>query len=90
MREPMRLAQATVRMNVMFLLESEVPTAMDAFALKFTNIVSRRRVLYGTDPFVAVKPSRDAHIRRLKQVLLNLQLRLRERYVLPSLRGLRK
>ena len=86
MREPMRLAHATIQMNTMFLLETEVPTAMEAFAVKFADIVARHRVLFGTDPFAAVEPSRDALIRRLKQVLLNLQLRLRERYVLLSLR----
>jgi hypothetical protein len=86
MREPLRLAHATVQMNTMFLLESEVSTAMEAFAVKFADIASRHRVLFGADPFAAVEPSRDALVRRLKQVLLNLQLRLRERYVLLSLR----
>ncbi len=86
MREPLRLAHATIQMNTMFLLESEVPTAMEAFAVKFADIAARHRVLYGTDPFAAVEPSRDALVRRLKQVLMNLQLRLRERYVLLSLR----
>ena len=86
MREPMRLAHATIQMNTMFLLESELPTAMEAFAVKFADIASRHRVLFGIDPFAAIEPSRDALVRRLKQVLLNLQLRLRERYVLLSLR----
>ena len=86
MREPLRLAHATIQMNTMFLLESEVPTAMEAFAVKFADIAARHRVLFGTDPFAAVEPSRDALVRRLKQVLMNLQLRLRERYVLLSLR----
>jgi predicted nucleotidyltransferase len=86
LREPMRLAHAAVLLNAMFLLESEVPAAMEAFAVKFADIVARHRVLYGSDPFAAVEPPRDALVRRLKQVLLNLQLRLRERYVLVSLR----
>ena len=86
MREPMRLAHASIQMNTMFLLESELPMAMEAFAVKFADIASRHRVLFGIDPFVAIEPSRDALVRRLKQVLLNLQLRLRERYVLLSLR----
>jgi hypothetical protein len=73
-------------MNVMFLLEDEVPAAMDAFAVKFADIVARHRVLFGSDPFAKLSPPRDALIRRLKQVLLNLQLRLRERYVMLSLR----
>jgi predicted nucleotidyltransferase len=86
LRDPLRLAHAAVQMNVMFLLEDEVPAAMDAFAVKFADIVARHRVLFGSDPFAALSPPRDALIRRLKQVLLNLQLRLRERYVMLSLR----
>ena len=50
-------------MNTMFLLESEVSTAMEAFVVKFADIVARRRVLFGTDPFIAVELSRDALIR---------------------------
>ena len=86
LREPMRLAHAAVQLNAMFLLETEVPTAMEAFAVKFAGIVARHRVLFGSDPFERLDPPRDALVRRLKQVLLNLQLRLRERYVLVSLR----
>ena len=86
LREPLRLAHAAVQLNAMFLLEAEVPTAMEAFAVKFADIVARHRVLYGSDPFATLNMPREALIRRLKQVLLNLQLRLRERYVLLSLR----
>jgi hypothetical protein len=86
LREPMRLAHAAVNMNAMFLLEEEVPAAIEAFAVKFADILSRHRVLCGNDPFANLSTPRDALIRRLKQVLLNLQLRLRERYVLTSLR----
>jgi len=86
LREPLRLAHAAIQLNAMFLLESEVGTAMEAFAVKFADIVARHRILFGSDPFAAVDPPRDAVVRRLKQVLLNLQLRLRERYVLLSLR----
>jgi predicted nucleotidyltransferase len=86
MREPLRTARAAVQLNAMFLLESEVEVAMEAFAVKFADIVARHRVLLGSDPFANLALPRDALIRRLKQVLLNLQLRLRERYVLLSLR----
>ena len=86
LREPMRLAHATVQMNAMFLLESELPAAMEAFAVKFVDIAARHRVLFGSDPFANLHTPRVALVRRLKQVLLNLQLRLRERYVLVSLR----
>jgi hypothetical protein len=86
MREPLRLARATVEMHAMFILEAEIAEAMEAFAVKFADISARHRVLYGSDPFAHLNPPRDALVRRLRQVLLNLQLRLRERYVLTSLR----
>ncbi|MGZ3240626.1 MAG: nucleotidyltransferase domain-containing protein [Burkholderiaceae bacterium] len=86
MREPTRLAYAAIELNAMFLLEHEVAAAVDAFAVKFSDIISRHRVLVGVDPFANLSVSRDALLRRVKQVLLNLQLRLRERYVALSLR----
>ena len=86
LREPLRFAHAAVELNAMFLLESEVAAAMEAFAVKFTDILHRHRVLHGSDPFASVTVSDAALLRRLKQVLLNLQIRLRERYVLLSLR----
>ena len=86
LREPLRIAHAAVQLNAMFLMENEVAAAMDAFAVKFADIVARHRVLFGPNPFENIDPPREALIRRLKQVLLNLQLRLRERYILLSLR----
>ena len=59
---------------------------MDAFAVKFSDILSRRRVLFGHDPFVDLVIPPDAVRRRTMQVLLNLILRMRERYALISLR----
>jgi hypothetical protein len=86
LREPLRFAHAAVELNAMFLLEGEVALAMEAFAVKFSDIQHRHRVLHGSDPFANVTVSDAALRRRLKQVLLNLQIRLRERYVLLSLR----
>jgi hypothetical protein len=86
LREPMRVAHAAVQLNAMFLLETEINAAIEAFAVKFADILGRHRVLFGSDPFSHLTTSRDALSKRLKQVLLNLQLRLRERYVLISLR----
>ena len=86
LREPLRLAQAAIKLRVMFLLEDEVKPATQAFAVKFADIARRRLVLYGTDPFAAISVSRDETIARLKQTLLNLTLRLREAYVARSLR----
>ena len=86
LREPLRLAQAAIRLRTMFLLESELHPAMEAFAVKFADIIRRRRVLFGDDPFVGVSISRGDAIIRLKQTLLNLTLRLREAYIARSLR----
>jgi predicted nucleotidyltransferase len=86
LREPLRFAHAAVELNAMFMLEAEVPAAMEAFAVKFSDILHRHRVLHGSDPFASITVSNAALLRRLKQVLLNLQIRLRERYILVSLR----
>lgn len=86
LREPLRLAHATVQLNAMFLLEDEVTEAVEAFAVKFSDIVFRHRVLYGSDPLAGVSATRESLKRRIAQVLLNLQLRLRERYIALSLR----
>jgi predicted nucleotidyltransferase len=86
LREPIRVAQAAIRLTVMFLLESEVVMAAAAFSEKFADVLRRRRVLWGTDPFAGLTIPRAAQIDRLRQVLLNLVLRTRETYVRRSLR----
>jgi predicted nucleotidyltransferase len=86
LREPLRFAAAAIRLKVMFLLETEVVTAVQAFAVKFADVLRRRRVLFGHDPFEAIVIPRAAMILRLRQVLLNLAIRLRESYMLRSLR----
>jgi predicted nucleotidyltransferase len=85
LREPLRVAVVAARVAPMFVLESELAAAESAFAVKFTDIGHRRRVLYGDDPFAGLAIPRAATIARLRQVLLNLLLRLRERYVSLSL-----
>jgi predicted nucleotidyltransferase len=85
-REAYRSGRVLFRLTAMFLLESEIDAAFEAFAVKFSDILTRHRVLYGTDPLEKHVVSREATLSRLKQVLLNLELRLRERYALVSLR----
>jgi predicted nucleotidyltransferase len=80
-REPLRFAEAAVKLHVMFMLESEIVAAATAFAQKFADIGRRRLVLFGPDPFADIQIPRDAKVFRLKQVLLNAVLRLRESYV---------
>src|ERR1700724_1939463 len=82
--EAYRLAHAAIRLSAMFILEGEIDIAKDAFAVKFADIVARHQVLYGSDPFAGLTISREAAMHRLLQVLVNLQLRLRERFALSS------
>jgi predicted nucleotidyltransferase len=85
-RESLRVAQVAGHAWVMFVLETELPLAAEAFAVKFDDIGRRHRVLYGDDVIGSLVISRAAKIQRLRQVLLNLLLRLRERYAAVSLR----
>jgi hypothetical protein len=80
-RAPYLIAEAAVRLTAMFLLESEVPAALESFAQKFSDLHRRHRLLHGSDPFANVSIPRPAIIFRVRQVLLNLTLRLREGYV---------
>jgi predicted nucleotidyltransferase len=76
--DALRLAEAAVGLKIMFLLESEVTEAATSFALKFADITDRHVLLYGGDPFAALAVPRGVKIFRLRQVLLNLVLRMRE------------
>jgi predicted nucleotidyltransferase len=84
LREPLRRAHTAANLEAMFLLEREIPTAAEAFAVKFADIRRRRHVVWGDDPFQELSVSRDAELARTKQVLWNLALRLRGRYLLSS------
>jgi predicted nucleotidyltransferase len=86
LREALLLAHAAIELQVMFLLESELDAATEAFAVKFADIIARHRVLHGADPFTNLHTAREPVLRRLRQELLNQQLRMRERYVLVSMR----
>jgi len=86
LREPMRLAHASIQLSAMLILASEVAAAAEAFAVKFADIRERHKVLAGDDPFATLVPSRGAMLVRLRQILLNFILRTRERYLLTSLR----
>ena len=71
-----------IRLETMFILESEVVHAQNAFPVKFADIRSRRRVLSGSDAFEHIEISRGVLIGRLRQVLLNTVLRTRQSYSL--------
>lgn len=85
-REPLRVARVAVNASVMFIVESELGDAAEAFAVKFDDLTRRRRILFGSDPISQLSISTEAKKRRLRQVLLNLSLRLRQRYATTSLR----
>lgn len=86
LREALRAAHATLNLQAMFILESELAAASEAFAVKFADIRERHKVLHGRELFAALAPSRAAMLARLRQILLNFVLRSRERYALVSLR----
>jgi len=85
-RDPLRVAHAAAKVAVMMVLEDELEDAGGAFAVKFADIVRRHRILWGDDLLGGLVISRVAQVQRLKQVVLNTLLRLRERYAMVSLR----
>ncbi len=86
LREPLRVAQSMVGARSMFLALDELPAAAELFAVKFADIKGRHRLLHGRDVLAGLTIDDGALRRGLREVLLNLSLRLRERYVLLSLR----
>lgn len=85
-RNPLLMAHAAIQAETMFILDTELGAASEAFAVKFSDITHRHRILWGENLLGQIETSREEKIQRLKQMLLNTLLRLRERYVLVSLR----
>jgi predicted nucleotidyltransferase len=85
-RQPLRLAHVAARAGAMFVLESELPAAAEIFAVKFGDIARRYRVLFGELPAALQNVSPEAKKEQLRQILMNLTLRLRHGYVVASLR----
>ena len=84
LRRAFLTGRSAAGLTVMFVEKAELPRAMEAFAVKFTDIKARHRVLYGNSPLESVEITREATVRRVRQVLLNLTLRLREQYVIDG------
>ncbi|MDR1461986.1 MAG: nucleotidyltransferase domain-containing protein, partial [Azoarcus sp.] len=80
LRDPLRLARAAARAVAMFILEEELPSAVELFAVKFSDIARRHRVLFGELPAAlrAIPPADKK--RQLREMLMNLVLRLRLSY----------
>jgi predicted nucleotidyltransferase len=81
MRDAFLAAEAAIKLRAMFVLEDELSSAAEFFAQKFADILRRHRTVFGKDVLASLQISRSAEIFRLRQVLLNLVLRLREAYV---------
>jgi len=75
-------AAAAIELHPMFVLKAELQLAAESFAVKFDDILHRRVLLFGSDPFDAISIPRALLVHRIRQVLLNLTLRLRYTYVL--------
>src|SRR5215475_10519335 len=78
MRDAFLTAEAAIKLRAMFVLENELSMAAEFFAQKFADILRRHKVVLGKDVMAALRVARPAEIFRLRQVLLNLVLRLRE------------
>jgi len=83
-RTALRSGRAAAGLTVMFLKSAQVAAAVESFAVKFADIKARHRVLLGSSPFDSMQITREAALRRVQQVLLNLELRMRERYVMEG------
>jgi predicted nucleotidyltransferase len=81
LRDALLMAEAGIKLRVMFPLEEELPAAAEFFAQKFADILRRHRIIYGKDVIAPLKISHNAEVFRLRQVLLNFVLRLRAFYV---------
>jgi len=87
LRDALLAAEAAIKLRVMFLLEQELSLAAEFFAQKFADILRRHRTILGEDVLATLAIPRHAEIFRLRQILLNLILRLREAYVARGHRG---
>lgn len=85
-REPLRLAYVAARAAAMFVLETELTTVTQLFAVKFGDIARRYRLLFGELPDALRHVSPQAKKQQLRQILMNLSLRLRQSYIATSLR----
>lgn len=75
-----------IHLSCLYIEKSELASACKLFPLKFLDISKRHQVLHGENIIPLLKIDTQ-HLRfQLQQTLMNLTLRLRERYALVSLR----
>jgi predicted nucleotidyltransferase len=85
-RESYRMAKATVNLAAMFVLRDELQATVEAFPVKFVDAKMRHVLLCGEDLLKDIAVPRDRLLHATKQSILNTRIRLRERYLLVSLR----
>jgi predicted nucleotidyltransferase len=78
LRDAFLAAEAAIKLRAMFVLEDELRSAAELFAQKFADILRRHRLVFGQDVLAILKIPREAEVFRLRQILLNLVVRLRE------------
>jgi predicted nucleotidyltransferase len=78
LRDAFLAAEAAIKLRAMFVLEDELRSAAELFAQKFADILRRHRVVFGQDVLQPLKIPREAEVFRLRQILLNLVVRLRD------------
>src|SRR5262249_33744238 len=81
LRDALLTADAAIKLRVMSLQHSELTSAAELFAQKFADILRRHRTVLGKDVLADLAIPRHAEIFRLRQILLNLVVRLRDGYV---------
>jgi hypothetical protein len=81
-RERSAALRAALQIRTMFILDHEVARAAQTFAVKFSDIGRRHRLLWGaSDPFAGLQVDRAAAITDLREALFDLALRLRAQWV---------
>jgi predicted nucleotidyltransferase len=71
------VASTSARIEAMILVASEIPRAADVFPLLYDDVLDRRVVLHGEDPFASLQIA-DTHRRlRIEQELREARIRLR-------------
>jgi hypothetical protein len=78
---PLRDAFRVVAADPLVVAADELPQSAAAFPSKFIEIQRYHVIVHGPDVLAALSFPRDATLRRIEQEFLNLELRLRRRYL---------
>ena len=81
LRDPLRTAHAIIRIEPMFLLSEEVQVFLNTSALKSTDILRTRSILFGSDPFLGLRLSPEIILSQVDQALFQIRLRLRNHFI---------